>query len=898
MDDLCDKMTVINVTPHISVTNYKQLELLLESEPEQVFEFIINNNNFKHTLNQCVDITVLIHLMNIFSKIKLLQLIQTKSTVLEVISNSKYFENLNNYLIDITKHNNLISEIKLQEFFVNCKIILELIVNPKSKALLNEIIQFIQPILIEPNLIDIQELMLLNDDLKTKNMLKSVVHYDVKRWPQCYKSLSIYPVIKDIIAKKVILSPNIMKGSYDNVEHYIDVQFRLLREDILAPMRVGIQSYRIMNKINQKCVTKMPNMHIYYGAKITINNKDTETFLVHFFTKENYSINSKRFMFESLLVFSNDNFDSMFFATVIAMKRQKELPIKTIIMQPLDNKISIKLNSSYTMAESDAYFLPYMYSMDVLKTFNHYNFPMKSYIVYGKSKSKVPAYLKYNSKIYNINGSQFDILNDKLWPDNEVLGLDCAQRKAFKAALTEEFTVIQGPPGTGKTYIGLRIARSIIENMYETNILKRPIIVVCYTNHALDQFLEGLINITKNITRIGGGCKSAILKSHVLANINSSEAKLHLKNSYVVGITTTGAAMRHSLLLDLKTPIVIVEEAAEVLESHIVASLTEYCQHLILIGDHQQLRPRNASFTLAKRFNFDVSLFERMVKNGFPCYTLATQHRMRPEISALIKPIYPFLMDHNSVKHRSDISGVTKNIYFIHHKVPEEKEIHSNSHRNIHEVKFFIEFARYLIKQGYQQNKITILVTYRDQLLEFQKIQETSFFLEDFRIECVDGYQGEENDIVLLSLVRSNIENSIGFLHIQNRICVALSRARNGLYIMGNMDNLIHSSIWKKISQTLVDQQALGNKLTLYCQIHNDWINSVCNSKDFANARCLKVCNIKMDCGHHCPHFCHYIDQSHKTMYCCKKNYTKTLQCGFKIKIECWMRFLTFECPR
>jgi len=62
-----------------------------------------------------------------------------------------------------------------------------------------------------------------------------------------------------------------------------------------------------------------------------------------------------------------------------------------------------------------------------------------------------------------------------------------------------------------------------------------------------------------------------------------------------------------------------------------------------------------------------------MVKNGFPCYTLATQHRMRPEISALMKPIYPFLMDHKSVKHRNDIGGVTKNIYFIHHTVNEEK---------------------------------------------------------------------------------------------------------------------------------------------------------------------------------------------------------------------------------
>ncbi|XP_025196987.1 NFX1-type zinc finger-containing protein 1-like isoform X1 [Melanaphis sacchari] len=898
MDELCDKMTSINVTPHIIVTNYEQLELLLESEPEQVFEFLINNNDFKHVLNKCVDITVLIHLMNIFSKIKSLQLIKIKYTALEMISNSKYLEHLNNSLIDITKLKDLISGVKLQEFFKNCKTILELTENPKSKAILNEILTFIQPILIELNLTNIQELVLLNDDLKTDDMLKKFVHYDVKRWPQCYKSLSIYPVIKDITAKKIILSPNIMKGNYDNVEHYIDVQFRLLREDVLAPMREGIQSYRIMNKIDQKYVVKMPNMHIYFGAKITKKDMNKETFLVHFFTKEDCSINSKRFMFESLLVFSDDNFDSMFFATVIKINRQISLPIKTLIIQPLGNKISIKLNSSYTMAESDAYFLPYMYSMNVLKTFNHYNFPMKSYIVYGKSKSEVPAYLKYNSKKYNINGSQFDILNDKLWPDNKVLGLDYAQRKAFKAALTEEFTVIQGPPGTGKTFIGLRIARSIIENMYVTNILKRPIVVVCYTNHALDQFLEGLIHITKNITRIGGGCKSVVLKSHVLANINSPTSELHLKNSYVVGLTTTGAAMRHSLLLDLKPPIVIVEEAAEVLESHIVASLTEYCQHLILIGDHQQLRPRNASFTLAKRFNFDISLFERMVKSGFPCYTLATQHRMRPEISALMKPIYPFLMDHKSVKHRSNIGGVTKNIYFIHHKVPEEKEIGSNSHKNIHEVKFFIEFARYLTSQGYHQNQITILVTYRDQLLEFQKIQENSFFLEDFRIECVDGYQGEENDIVLLSLVRSNIDNSIGFLHIQNRVCVALSRARNGLYIMGNMDNLIHSSIWKKISQTLVDQQALGNKLTLYCQIHKDWINTVCDSKDFAKAQCSKVCNIKMDCGHHCPHFCHYNDQSHKTLYRCKKIYIKTLHCGFKIKIECWMRFLIFECPQ
>ena len=82
-----------------------------------------------------------------------------------------------------------------------------------------------------------------------------------------------------------------------------------------------------------------------------------------------------------------------------------------------------------------------------------------------------------------------------------------------------------------------------------------------------------------------------------------------------------------------------MEEAAEVLESHIVTSLTPGCQHLILIGDHQQLRPNPTVYDLAKHYNLDVSLFERMVKNGMPFERLRLQHRMRPEISKMLDHI-------------------------------------------------------------------------------------------------------------------------------------------------------------------------------------------------------------------------------------------------------------------
>lgn len=551
MDIICDQINDLDVTDNNLVTdlNYENLELLSESEPEQVLSLLINNINFKCTLNNCVDVNVLIQLMNIFSKLKLLELNQTKMIILKLIYNSKYLDHLNSSLRDFKNAGGLISEIKLQELFTNCNYLLDLMTDSNSKTLLNEIIEFIQS-----SSTDFKQLELTNDYLQYKQLKSTVrVKYEVKRWPQYYKDLSIYPTITDITSKKVILNPNIMKGSYVNVEHYLNVQFRLLHEDFIAPMREGIQLYKTMKELKHDVQT-MRNMHIYFKAKIEkkIQNHKTN-YVVNFYTKANCSIDSKRFMSESLLVFSDDYFNSMFFAKVLKMGCKNAF-LKTLKIKPLDN-VTIKLNSLYTMAESEAYFLPYMYTMNVLKKFNNYNFPMQSFIVYGNTKPKCPKYLTNNSKMYTINGLRFDILNDKCWPDDKILGLDSAQSMAFKAALTEEFTVIQGPPGTGKTYIGLRIARSIIENMYKSNILKSPIIVVCYTNHALDQFLEGLLNITKKIVRIGGGCKSDALKRNVVKNIQNYSAKRLIMNSYVVGLTTTGASMRYSLLNNIKPPI-------------------------------------------------------------------------------------------------------------------------------------------------------------------------------------------------------------------------------------------------------------------------------------------------------------------------------------------------------
>jgi hypothetical protein len=147
-----------------------------------------------------------------------------------------------------------------------------------------------------------------------------------------------------------------------------------------------------------------------------------------------------------------------------------------------------------------------------------------------------------------------------------------------------------------------------------------------------------------------------------------------LAGARIVGMTTTAVAKMRRLLQAVKPEIVIVEEAAEVLESHIVTALTASTRHLVLIGDHEQPRPGTAVYRLATRFRLDVSLFERLVRNGVPHVTLARQRRMRPPIARLIAPIYPHLTDHPHVTRFPDVRGVASNLFFLDHAQPESSD--------------------------------------------------------------------------------------------------------------------------------------------------------------------------------------------------------------------------------
>lgn len=206
---------------------------------------------------------------------------------------------------------------------------------------------------------------------------------------------------------------------------------------------------------------------------------------------------------------------------------------------------------------------------------------------------------------------------------------------------------------------------------------------------------------------------------------NESQRELHLMfrkrganiigSRRVVACTTTAAAMYAQELQAASRDVVLVEEAGEILESHILTALGPKTSQLVLIGDHKQLRPKvnDYNLTVEKDEGYDLnrSLFERLIIKGFPHETLHQQHRMRPEISALIRSLtYPDLVDAPSTKGRPGLRGFQDSLIFVTHAQPEDdakdngnwKDMSSiSSKQNRYEVDMVLKCVRYLAQQGY-----------------------------------------------------------------------------------------------------------------------------------------------------------------------------------------------------
>ncbi|KAK5402956.1 hypothetical protein LTR06_010382 [Exophiala xenobiotica] len=301
---------------------------------------------------------------------------------------------------------------------------------------------------------------------------------------------------------------------------------------------------------------------------------------------------------------------------------------------------------------------------------------------------------------------------------------------------------------------------------------------------------------------------------------------VYLRRAPIIGMTTTGLSKYRALVSALKPKIILIEEAAEVLEAPVTVACIESLEHLILVGDHQQLQGHCSVQELeGEPFYLNVSLFERLVRNNMPYKTLLRQRRMDPEFRRLISDLYPNLSDHPSVLNRPVEPwgmGPLKS-FFFEHSWSEYKD-ESLSTYNEEEAKFVAGFYRYLNKNGVRPDQITVLTFYNGQrkrlLKELRAYSDiTAGYLQ---VKTVDSYQGEENDIVILSLTRSNEECKIGFLANINRVCVALSRAKYGFYMFGNSQALMTASdLWYNVIMRMSSPpKRIAGVFPIQCKMH------------------------------------------------------------------------------
>lgn len=302
-----------------------------------------------------------------------------------------------------------------------------------------------------------------------------------------------------------------------------------------------------------------------------------------------------------------------------------------------------------------------------------------------------------------------------------------------------------------------------------------------------------------------------------------------LRKAKLVAMTTTGLSKYRGLVSSLRPRTVLIEEAAEVLEAPITVACFESIQQLILVGDHMQLKAKCTLQDLAgKPFFLETSMFERLVRNDIPYVQLREQQRMVPEIRKLLTPIYGSLSDHPSVLTTAPIPGMGDlRSFFFTHQWPESGDS-LTSKLNEWEAIMVVEFYVYLVLNGISTFNMTVLTFYNGQRKLILKHMRTNQYLANHtpKVVTVDSYQGEENEIVLLSLVRSNKSSGIGFLSADNRVCVAISRAKRGLYMFGNSEILEEfSPLWNSIISILrssSDDPWISGILPLTCKKHRN----------------------------------------------------------------------------
>eukprot|EP00474_Spongospora_subterranea_P008580 CRZ09038.1 hypothetical protein [Spongospora subterranea] len=401
--------------------------------------------------------------------------------------------------------------------------------------------------------------------------------------------------------------------------------------------------------------------------------------------------------------------------------------------------------------------------------------------------------------------------------------------------------------------------------------------------------------------------------SKIRANAHMYEGKA------VIGGTIVGCISRLEAIRSTNPFAILVEEASEVAEPLLFACLGSSTRKLEMIGDHLQLQPSIMSKFDFERINkVNVSMFERLISSpvdaSVPSSVLSIQRRMRKEICDLTREYYRDIVeieDHevcgtkliardastnsairSTPSNGREVPGIQSHLFFWTHNGIQRRANVGLSKVNYDEAEMVCSLAKYLVACGIPKTSIAILTPYKGQLMHIRNhLKAPSVGLISLQrsavsssciLSTVDRFQGDEADVVIVSLVADSKSRS-PFVERINRMIVLLSRARLGMFIVGNIGYFQQRQVphWQNTLDILSSSpeasdtpdvslvgfcgSRIGPELPISCPKHPDSLKMARRANDLGLGFCKVLCDVSIWCSHPCGLECHFPSSKHQT---------------------------------
>ena len=430
--------------------------------------------------------------------------------------------------------------------------------------------------------------------------------------------------------------------------------------------------------------------------------------------------------------------------------------------------------------------------------------------------------------------------------------LNTTQEEAVNKVMhAKDVAIVHGPPGTGKT-------TTLVEAIYETLHRENQVLVCAQSNMAVDWISEKLVDRGVPVLRIGNPTRvndkmlsftyERRFESHpdypqlwsirkairdlysqnrkgtnresLRQKINSlkdraTELEIRINEALfsearVIACTLVSSANR--ILTGMKFGTLFIDEAAQALEAACWIAIRK-ADRVILAGDHCQLPPTIKCIE-AMRGGLDETLMQKIVCNKPETVSLLkTQYRMNDEIMRFSSEWFYHgeLNSAPEVKYRSILDFDTPIVWINTENMDCNEEFVGESFGRINKAEAMLcieELKKYINKIGKERlldERIDfgVISPYKAQVQYLRQLVKKDAFFKPFRslmtINTVDGFQGQERDVILISLVRANEDGQIGFLNDLRRMNVAITRARMKLIILGDASTLTKHPFYKKL---------------------------------------------------------------------------------------------------